>query len=102
MGAISARIAPARRNDLNSVSNGAGGKFSNASQLVRTSRPIRDASVSIRNWQMAPPVSLPTSVTSSRSIASRKEMMCRAIPRGDWSAPSFSAIGCEPSGQSGA
>ena len=89
-------------NDLNSVSNGAGGKFSNASQLVSTSRPIREASVSITNWQMAPPVSLPTSVTSSRSSASRNETTWRATPRGDWSAPSSSAIGCEPSGQSGA
>ena len=40
------------------------------------------ASVSSRNWQIAPPVSLPTSVTSSRSRASRRLMTCRATPRG--------------------
>ena len=42
-----------------------GGKFSKASQLVSTTGPIRCGSrTASRSWQMAPPVSLPTSVTS--------------------------------------
>ena len=102
IGAIRARIAPALRNALNSVSNGAGGNWSKASQLVSTRRPMREASVSTTNWLTAPPESLPTSVTSSSPIASRNDSTCLATPRGDWSAPSFSANGCDPSGQSGA
>ena len=61
------RILPLSRR--NTTLNGNGGNVSNASQFVRTTRPMRLASVSIRNWHSAPPVSLPTSVTSRRSSA---------------------------------
>ena len=102
IGASNARIALGLRKALNSWPKGAGGKLVNASQLVSTTRPMREASLSSRNWQMAPPVSLPTRVTSSSSSASMKAMIWRAMPRGDWSACSPRAIVCEPSGQSGA
>ena len=51
---------------------------------------------------MAPPVSLPTSVTSSSPSASMKAMTCRATPRGDWSASGWTGVRCDPSGRSGA
>src|SRR4029078_4486891 len=53
-------------------------------------------------WQMAPPVSLPTRVTSVRSRAVRKSMMRRAMPRGLRSASRVIGRGCEPRGQVGA
>ena len=91
IGSISGLIARGRRNALNSRSNGAGGNWSNASQLVSTRRPMREASVSRTNWHSAPPVSLPTRVTSSSSSASRKAMIWRATARGVLSVPGFSA-----------
>ena len=50
-----------------------GGKFSWVSQLVRTRRPIRSGWRVTSTWDIAPPESLPTIVTSSRSR-----------PRGSW------------------
>ena len=51
---------------------------------------------------MAPPESLPTIVTSSRSSASRKEAIVAATPGGERSASGFIAICWAPIGQSGA
>ena len=59
-----------------------GGKFSKASQFVSTTRPIRDGSSASSNWQIAPPVSLPTSVTSASPSASRTSLIMRATPAG--------------------
>ena len=53
------------------------------------------------SWHSAPPVSLPTSVTSSRSSASSASAIRRATPRGERSASGCIARVCEPSGQSG-
>ena len=102
IGASNARIAVGLRKALNSWPKGAGGKLVKASQLVNTTRPTREASVSSRNWQMAPPVSLPTRVTSSSPSASMKAVIWPATPRGDWSACSLRAMVCDPSGQSAA
>ena len=60
--------------------NGPGGKFSWVSQLVSTSRPIRSGWRVTSTWDIAPPLSLPTIVTSSRSSASRKLAIVAAIP----------------------
>ena len=50
---------------------------------------------------MAPPVSLPTRVTSSRSSASSKSPTSRATPAGVRSASAFSGSGASPAGGRG-
>ena len=55
-----AATVPGASSHLNKV----GGKLSKASQGVSTSRPIRSGCRVTTSWQSAPPVSLPTSVTS--------------------------------------
>src|SRR5882757_1073413 len=78
MGLMSAAWLPT----LTSPSNSRGGKTSKASQLVRTRRPMRLWSVSMANWHSAPPVSLPTSVTSVRSSMARNAVDdCRDAAR---------------------
>ena len=57
-----------------------GGKFSWVSQLVRTRRPIRSGWRVTSTCDIAPPLSLPTIVTSSRSSASRKLAIVAAMP----------------------
>ena len=57
-----------------------GGKFSWVSQLVRTRRPIRSGWRVTVTWDIAPPESLPTRVTSSRPSSSRKLATMAAIP----------------------
>ena len=79
-----------------------GGKFSWVSQLVSTRRPIRSGWRVTSTWDIAPPESLPTIVTSSRSSASRKLAIVAAMPEGERSASGFIAICCAPIGQSGA
>ncbi len=102
IGCISAVASTGCRATRNSAANGAGGNESNASQLVSTSRPTRLRSSSSSSCDTAPPVSLPTIITSCRSRASRKLATTRATPRGDRSAPGFMGVVCEASGQVGA
>ena len=78
-----------------------GGNFSKQSQFVSTRRPIRSGCSVTRIWDTAPPESLPTIVTSSRSSAARNSEMIRAMPGGVTSAVGLIASGWEPIGQSG-
>ncbi len=79
-----------------------GGKFSWVSQLVSTRRPIRSGWRVTSTCDIAPPESLPTIVTSSRSSAARKLSTIAAMPGGERSASGFIAICWAPIGQSGA
>ena len=79
-----------------------GGKLSWVSQLVRTRRPTRAGRRATSTWHIAPPESLPTRVTSSRSSASRKPSMIVATPGGVRSASGSIATCWAPIGQFGA
>ena len=73
-----------------------GGKFSNASQLVSTSRPTRSGRSATTIWHSPPPVSFPTSVTSSRSSASTNRRTIPAALRVVSFTPSSSGTSCDP------
>jgi hypothetical protein len=78
-----------------------GKKASYASQFVRTRRPTLSGCSTTTIWQMAPPVSLPTRVTSRRSSAATKSATSRATPRGLRSVSGLIGTACTPSGNSG-
>lgn len=63
-----------------------GGKLSSASHETSTTRPRRAAPSHMSSWTSAPPVSLPTRVTSCRSRRSRNSATSRATPGSDRSA----------------
>ena len=77
-----------------------GGKLSKASQEVSTSAPMRSGRRVTTIWQMAPPVSLPTSVTSSSSSASIASAIRSATAGGERSASGAIGTTCEPNGRS--
>jgi hypothetical protein len=79
-----------------------GGKLPNASQEASTTRPTRGAPPLMSIWVIAPPVSLPTSVTSARPSRSRNSPTSRAMPGSDRSALGFMTGRCAPSGRVGA
>jgi hypothetical protein len=97
----SSRSRPGTRAALNIRLNGAGGKTSKASQLVSTSCSTGPGLASSTNWQIAPPVSLPTSVTRRKPSVARNDSTSLAMPRGDRSASGSMPVRCEPMGQSG-
>ncbi len=61
-------------------------------------RPARAAPSHMSSWTSAPPVSLPTRVTSCRSRRSRNSATSLAIPGSDRSAPTCIGRRCAPSG----
>ena len=101
-GAESTNIPPGSFASGGIALNIPGGKFSWVSQLVSTRRPIRSGWVVTSTWEMAPPESLPTIVTSSSSSLARKSAISRAMPVGERSASRFIGTRCAASGQSGA
>jgi hypothetical protein len=70
--------------------------------LVSTAARTRLVSPPSMTWQIAPPVSLPTMVTSRRPSAEMKSRMSVAIPCGERSASAFIGRWCAPSGRVGA
>ena len=93
-----ARDARARTASLKSSA----GTSSYASQFVSTSRPIALGVRVTTIWHSAPPVSLPTSVTLSRSSAAMKSAISLATRgRGEVGVGRHRRL-CEPSGRSGA
>ena len=77
-----------------------GGKLSKASHEVSASAPMRSGRRVTTSWQMAPPVSLPTSVTSSSSSASIASAIRSAMAGGERSASGGIGTTCEPNGRS--
>ena len=97
-----ARLSPPGSFAANCIGLNAGGKkCSKASHGVSTSRPTRCGCSVATSWQMAPPVSLPTSVTSVRSSLSISSASSRATARGLSSASGFIGRLCAPRGSSG-
>ena len=86
-------IAPGMRAAARSTRKIGGGKLSKASHEVSTRRPIRSGLRVTTIWESAPPVSLPTSVTSSSSSASIASAIRSASAGGLRSAPA--GIGLE-------
>ncbi len=61
---------------------------------------MRSDLVVIASWHSAPPVSLPTSVTSSSPSSSIVSRIAAATVPGETSTPGFAGRSCEPSGSS--
>ena len=92
IGARKSLVSHVRLATMNSGTKIVGGNFSKASQLVNTTRPILVASDVSSSWHTAPPVSLPTRVTSVRSSAASAWLTMPATPSGDMSAPASMGV----------
>ena len=99
-GASSGRSSAARESSGLSGRSAFGGKLSNASHEVSTSAPMRSGRRVATSWEIAPPLSLPTSVTSSSSSASIASAIRSAAAGGERSASGGIGATCEPNGRS--